>query len=129
VLSLSLLSLFLWLSDRVLLWTGGGEESSGGGRDTVLARLDNMWEDCCSVMWVELTWYYFPEELHCGRLAAHGEKEVFESHTSDETVCMPKEPCKEPCHTQKRCADTRAPPTAGDSLDLAQGEGAGQGGV
>ena len=69
--------------DRVLLWNGGGEAS--GQRDTILARLDNMWEDCCSVMWVELTWYYFPEELHCGRLAAHGDKEVFESHTSDET--------------------------------------------
>ena len=71
------------LSDRVLLWTGGAEDSNA--RDTVLARIDNMWEDCCSVMWVEVTWYYFPEELHCGRLAAHGEREVFESHTSDET--------------------------------------------
>jgi hypothetical protein len=36
-------------------------------------------------MWVEVTWFYFPEELHCGRLAAHDEREVFESHTSDET--------------------------------------------
>ena len=66
----------------MLLWTG---EKTGTEREDVLARVDNMWEDCCGVMWVEVTWYYFPEELHCGRLAAHGEREVFESHLSDET--------------------------------------------
>ena len=74
----------LWHApDRVLLWTGGSE--AGKDSDHVLARLDNMWEDCCGAMWVEVTWFYFPEELHCGRLAAHEEREVFESHTSDET--------------------------------------------
>ena len=64
--------------DRVLMWNGGGEGDASGVKncDHVLARVDNMWEDCCGVMWVEVTWYYFPEELHCGRLAAHGEKEV-----------------------------------------------------
>jgi hypothetical protein len=31
--------------DRVLMWTGGSE--AGKDRDHVLARLDNMWEDCC----------------------------------------------------------------------------------
>jgi hypothetical protein len=51
-------------TDRVVLWAGDNHS----GREYVLARLDNMWEDCCNVMWVEVTWYYFPEELHCGRL-------------------------------------------------------------
>jgi hypothetical protein len=27
------------------MWTGGSE--AGKDRDHVLARLDNMWEDCC----------------------------------------------------------------------------------
>ena len=67
----------------MFLWTGGSE--AGKDSEHVLARLDNMWEDCCGAMWVEVTWFYFPEELHCGRLAAHEEREVFESHTSDET--------------------------------------------
>ena len=62
------------MPDRVLLWKGGEED--GKDREHVLARLDNMWEDCCGAMWVEVTWYYFPEELHCGRLPAHGKQEV-----------------------------------------------------
>lgn len=28
--------------------------------------------------------FYTPEELHCGRLESHGEREVFESNLSDE---------------------------------------------
>jgi origin recognition complex subunit 1 len=44
-----------------------------------------MWEDCCGVMWTELMWYMSPEEMHCGRLPAHGAKELFETNRSDET--------------------------------------------
>ena len=70
------------LGDRVLL---SNASEDGQGIAHVLARIDNFWEDVQGVSWIEVTWFYFPEELHCGRLEAHGAREVFESHTSDET--------------------------------------------
>jgi hypothetical protein len=45
------------IGDFALLWSGSGDPSSR--KNQFIAKIDNMWEDCCGVMWLEVMWYKF----------------------------------------------------------------------
>ena len=45
------------IGDYLFLWSGAGDPKRQRNKSHFIAKIDNMWEDCCGVMWIEVMWY------------------------------------------------------------------------
>jgi origin recognition complex subunit 1 len=58
---------------------GDAVEAESGGAEPFVGTVERLWEDAYGEKWVELRWFYRPEETAHGRLRRHLPNEVFHS--------------------------------------------------
>eukprot|EP00960_Hanusia_phi_P072526 767806-Hanusia_phi.AAC.3 len=77
----ALMEVFGKQTEQATFWCEGVKNVE----DLPVGRIDSMWEDTHNdSAWIEVTWFYRPNELHCGKLDCHGKFELFEGNSSDE---------------------------------------------
>ena len=77
------------MGDLLSIKTEGGDglSSSPSLPAERVGQLEDAWQDACGDRWLQVRWYFLPEETRHGRLPAHHERELFATaHVSEVTM-------------------------------------------